>query len=436
MRRNIAILSMIAFIVNLGFGAIMPIMPFLLLSLEGVITEIPEKLESIKGAEMYAFQFGLMTSSFMATRAFLATYFGNLSDKTGRKPLIIIGLILYTLLSYAYTLAQNWIHLVIVRAVQGVASAMVWPVAEALLVDTVALEERGKYMGWYMTLSNLGFIVGPSIGAYLYKLGVYVFDLGVPECFIFPFYMLTVLAGITSAIALTTQEILKPKTSKIDVKLEDDSKIVAIPKEIRRSLNTIYFMGFANGVAMGLVFPIMSLFIMQYVTTDPASQGVISTISGFVGFLVNYPAGLVSDKKGRRPVVIAGQLVSRTSTLFLPFSKRVSDLIIISSVRSAAFNASSPALRALQADLAPKHMRGKVFGVVQSFFNFGAVVGPLIGSKIYEIFSGITINVFELPLPGVALSFWISSLLGFITLIAFFLFVKEPEESTKKLISG
>jgi len=430
MKRNIVILSLIAFVVNLGFGAIMPIMPFLLLSLEGVITEIPEKLESIEGAEMYALQFGLMTSSFMLTRAFLATYFGKLSDKIGRKLLIIAGLILYTLLSYIYTLAQNWVHLVLTRAVQGVASAMVWPVAEALLVDTVRLEERGKYMGWYMTLSNLGFIVGPSIGAYLYKLGVYVFSLGVPECFIFPFYLLTVLAGITSIAALATQEIIK-KPSTIDAEIIHRDEVLEIPKKVKRSLHTIYFMGFANGIAMGLVFPIMTLFIMQYVTTDPVAQGIISTISGFVGFIVNYPAGLISDKKGRKPVVIAGQLVSRTSTLLLPFSKKVNDLIVISSVRSAAFNASSPAMRALQADLAPKHIRGKVFGIMQSFFNFGAVVGPLLGSKLYELCFGWTINLFGIVLPGVSISFWISAFVGFATLATFILFVEEPKKAAK-----
>jgi len=433
MKRNIIILSLIAFVVNLGFGAIMPIMPFLLLSLEGVITEIPEKLESIQGAEMYAFQFGLMTSSFMLTRAFLATYFGKLSDKIGRRPLIIAGLILYTFLSYIYTLAQNWVHLVLTRAVQGVASAMVWPVAEALLVDTVRLKERGKYMGWYMTLSNLGFIIGPSIGAYLYKLGVYVFNLGVPECFIFPFYLLTVLAGITSIAAFATQEIIttrrKSKIERAESKYADE--VLKIPREIKRSLYTIYFMGFANGIAMGLVFPIMTLFIMQYVTTDPAAQGIISTISGFVGFLVNYPAGFISDKKGRKPVVITGQLISRTSTLLLPFSKKVSDLIIISSIRSAAFNASSPAMRALQADLAPKQIRGKVFGVVQSFFNFGAVIGPLLGSKIYEISFGWNIHLFGPVLPGVSISFWISAFIGFVTLATFILFVEEPKKTAE-----
>ena len=55
MKRNIIILSLIAFVVNLGFGAIMPIMPFLLLSLEGVITEIPEKLENIKALKCMLF---------------------------------------------------------------------------------------------------------------------------------------------------------------------------------------------------------------------------------------------------------------------------------------------------------------------------------------------------------------------------------------------
>ena len=440
MKRNVIILSVLAFFVNLGFGAVMPLLPFLLLSYEGKLTDLPENLGKIPAASEIALQMTILMSAFMITRAFLAAYFGNLSDKVGRKKIISIGLALYTVISIGYALSTNWIELLFVRAVQGVASAMVWPVAEAMLTDSVLWSERGRYMGWYMTASNISFFIGPTFGAYLYKVAVIVFNFGLPFSLVFPFYVLALLSLVGFILNFFAVEtIIGERRVGIREALRNSindsfNSTIELPSEVSRSIKVIYVMGLANGVAMGLVAPITSIFVIQYITSDPAAIGYLSTIAGFVGFLVNYPAGYISDIVGRKKIVILAQLMTRTVTFLMPFTKKYGDLVLLYSTRAAAFNMMSPAYRALQADLVPKKLRGRVFGTVQSLFNVGAASAP-IGGYIYQISAKWSFNILGYIVPGVAVSFWLSAAIGIFTTILFILFVIEPTRELKERIS-
>ncbi|MEW5937498.1 MAG: MFS transporter, partial [Candidatus Thermoplasmatota archaeon] len=81
-RRNLVLLSLLALIINMGFGLILPLFPLYVKELGGGALEI-----------------GFLMASFMLTRAFLATYFGDLSDRIGRKRIIILGTLLYAILA-------------------------------------------------------------------------------------------------------------------------------------------------------------------------------------------------------------------------------------------------------------------------------------------------------------------------------------------------
>ncbi len=432
--RNAYILSIIGFIVTLGFGCAGLMIPYLLLYFNGQLTELPEELGRIEAAGEIAFETSVLVSAFMLTRAFFARYFGKLSDKLGRKPLIVLGLLIYTLLSYAYIMSRSWIDLLIIRAIQGISSAMVWPIAEAMIMDSVKWHERGKYMGMYMTSTNLSFIFGPAIGAYVYKLSVIYFELQLPDCLFAPFYVLAIMSLLAFLMSFFTVE---PLTSK-ERKLRLPITLQKIPREILQqislSLKIIYIMGFANGIAVGFVFPVFNIFVIQYVTSDPVALGWLSTISGAAGILANYPAGYISDRIGRKNIVISGQLITRISTFILPFIRTFRDLLIISITRSIAFNIMSPAYRALQADLVPKQLRGKVFGTVQSLFNAGSALAPL-GGLVYKHLSDSRLIIFGISLPAIAIVFWISALIGIFTTILFIIFVKEPEKEIKQKIS-
>lgn len=429
---NVVVLSILAFVINLGFGAVMPIIPFLLLYYDGKLPDYPENLGTVSDVGNIAFEITFIMSSFMLTRAFFARKFGKVSDVVGRKIVISFGSLIYAIVSYMFIFSRHWTHLLFLRAIQGIASAMVWPVAEAMLADSVPSEERGRFMGWYMMTSNVSWFASPVIGAFLYKYASSVLHLSVFESLIFPFYFLTLFSFLSFLMSFLTKETIVERKNislKILLRCVVEEKM-ELSNDVKVSIRAIYVMGFANGVAMGFVAPIAGIFIIQYITSDPEALGWLSTISGIMGFIVNYPAGRLSDVYGRKKIIVSAQLGTRFLTFIIPFSKTFNDILIIYSLRSIMFNILSPVYRALQADLVPIKIRGRVFGTVQSLFNIGAALAPL-GGLIYSRIQHITINIFGFLLPGVAILFWTSATIGLVATIIFALYVVEPRNRIK-----
>lgn len=414
----------------------MPLLPFLLLYYDGKLTALPETLGTIGTIGTIAVQITILVAAFMLTRAFLARYFGKLSDAIGRKKIILLGLLGYTILAYSFILARNWIHILIIRAAQGVSSAMVWPIAEAMITDSVPWQLRGRYMGVYIAASNVSFFVGPTIGAYTYSFAAHNLKLGVFESLIFPFYILTILSIIAFVLGFFTKETISQmkdhdKRFGFLPIINDNKEEIVLKPEISKAVKVLYLMGFANGIAMGLVAPISILFVIQFITSDPVATGLLSTIAGAIGFAANIPAGYISDKIGRKKIIVAGQVGTRVATFLLPFTKTFEEVTTLYSLRSAAFNITSPAYRALQADLVPKKIRGKVFGTVQSLFNFGAAVAPF-GGYLYQVTANWWFNILGYQVPGVAIAFWLSSIIGAFSTLLFILYISEPKEKERE----
>ncbi|MCJ7817910.1 MAG: MFS transporter, partial [Candidatus Thorarchaeota archaeon] len=203
---RVLILSIDAMLIMLGFGIVAPSMSYYLIALEGGLTQPPGPGYIIPSEIVASFSLilGVMMAAFMGTRTLLARYWGAYSDRHGRKPIILIGFVGYFVLLILFGLVQNWIHMLLVRALQGVVSAMVWPTAEAALMDIVGPERRGEGLGLYMMVSNLGFILGPGLGGLLYNYCRDILLLPVPEVFRVPYYVgaLIVLPAILATVII------------------------------------------------------------------------------------------------------------------------------------------------------------------------------------------------------------------------------------------
>ena len=430
LRRNVLLLSLLGFMVSVGFSAVRAVLPYYVLYLHGELQQLPESFETIEGASAYALQTTALMSVFMLTRALLARYFGSLSDRLGRRRIILSGVLGYFCLSLGYIASSAMGHLYLLRALQGVASAMVWPVAEALLMDTAEPSWRGRAMAAYMVANTLAWTSGPALGAGMYKLGVLwlgIQDVG--TALRFPFLGLAVFTALTLPAILFVQERKRgPEVEERDVKPDQPQELGEDP---RKSVNAIYVMSLANGISMGFSSAIFSLFIMEFIDADPAAIASVISISGFIGLLASYPAGKASDSVSRKSIVMGGGLVTRILTALFPFSRNLVVTTGLVSARSVGWTFSRPALRALQADLVPERVRGKIFGTVQAMFNVGAVVGPLAAGQLYEMVAPHTYSLGPLSIPGVVFPFFVSAAAGLVGLVVFGLFVKESHEENQ-----
>ncbi|TFG32673.1 MFS transporter [Candidatus Thorarchaeota archaeon] len=440
---RVIVLAIDAMLIMLGFGIVAPSMSYYLIALEGGLTQPPGPGYIVPADVVASFSliFGVLMATFMGTRTLLARYWGGFSDTHGRRPVIIVGLFGYVLLLVFFGLAQNWFHLLLVRAFQGVVSAMVWPTAEAALMDIVGSERRGEGLGVYMMVSTLGFILGPGVGGLLYNFCRDFLLLPVPDVFRVPYFigaLIVLPATIITAIILketapgkldlpSNQEI-PPLACELSNPIEPppvENLLEDMNQKTRRMINALYLMSMFNGIAMGLGQPIFQLFLMSRITTDIGLIGLIISGAGAVGLFFSIPSGRYSDRRGRKGLAVWGAVGSRISLGVLPLTTNLVQTSAVWIGQSATMSISEPAMRAIQADIIPWSLRGKLFGTLQAFFNAGATIGPIAGGALFAYFSLIQIPIGPLLIDGMGVPFWIASVLGLIGAYLLWKYVEE-----------
>ncbi len=437
---TVLLLCISSFVISLGFGLAVPILPFFLLALEGEITQPPGPgyIVSEEAVAEFAFILGILLSGFMTTRMLLSRYFGGLSDVKGRKPLIIGGLIGYCGVFFLLGLSRSWIDLFLLRLALGACSAAVWPTVQATMIDVVGEARRGEGMGLNVLAMQLGWYGGPSIGALLYDFSRDVLELPVPMVFRVPYFFAALFVLPIPILVYRYLKVSKPKERLPPLLLNNKKKpsdtLSPRPKNIskqmdskaKRQIKALYILFIANGISMGLAMPLFQLFLMSRVTSDIVTIGLLTSGAGMIGMVMNLPAGRLSDTYGRKKLALWSGIASRGAMAAMPFTSTVSQATLVYIGRSATWSIHQPVIRALQGDITPPLLRGKIFGTLQAFFNFGAAVGPLIGGWLFAEFSLTTFHIGSVSIPGIGIPFWLAGFSGIIGLIFFAKYISEP----------
>lgn len=404
--RNAYMLLFASQIVNIGFG---------LLAI--FITLLADEIK------LRPLEIGVIISIFMVARAISAAIMPDISDKAGRKIILVISLIFYAASTALLGFARSFITLFILRIVEGASAGAVFPTAEALLVDSVPIKDRGAWMGKYFTTFNFGFIIGPALGGILFTFGENILLLDTLTAFSIPF-LFTGLLGFLSLISVIIfVEDVMTKDS-LDKLITDE--IADVPSSITSHLNSFLFIGVLSGFSIGLIIPIFTLYVTDVFSLTEGTIGFIFTISGSVALLVNYPAGKLSDKIERLKIVIVGMAFTGLAFIGVGLSTTIYLAVLFFIFRSTAFQAYLPAYRAFQADKIPPMLRGKIMGRIQSAFNVGAVFGPIIGAAIYEYYAAGILQIFEYDFYGGGVPFIVAGIFGlFQVATAFYIFRNE-----------
>lgn len=407
-RRNVSYLAGLDFIISLGFGLIMPLFPQYVKLLGGGALEV-----------------GILFSSFVLTRALLATPFGNWSDKIGRKRLILIGSFLYALLAILFTIPEDWIGLIFVRGFQGVASAMVWPVSEALIIDSCPSTKRGESLGKIVMASNLGMVLGPFIGGALYFVAFNYLGLSEQDSFKFPFYFTAVIALVGTALVwIKVTDARNPEKGEHKISVSKLFRPDGVDSQGLLNLRVLYANALMEGFAFASIGPLMAYYLPQKFDMEADLVAIVVGIAMGVGALFAYPAGRLSDRIGRKKLFVWGSLLSFAGIMLIPFGWTLWIVIVFMSMRSLAWQVASPALRAMQADNVPENARGRLIGLLESMSNLGSVMGAPIGGLLLDLYFGRDIGL-PSPIDGTMIPFFVSGGLGLFTVSLVMLFVKE-----------
>lgn len=382
--------------VMIGFGLFIPFLPY---------------YATLLGASL-ALQIGALGSGFVIARALTSIPFGKLSDRIGRKPIIVLGLLFYTAGTLVFPFAQTWIHLVLFRVIQGMGGGMFWPAGTALITDSVPPGQRGRALGFFHAWVMLGLVFGPAIGGAVQVYGLEFLGLQEIDSYRITFYV----GGIFAIASVITAFILikEPKRGQVVT-----SKIpnISIAPSLKRTFNALLAVRFANGFALAFIQPILALYMVDTLglvrTTAVIWMATAFFISGLVGAGIQFPAGALADKRDRRKIIFLAMSAGAIATVFMPFAGTVIFIVILMAVRTGFLGLYQPSVLSLQQDIIPSDARGKFTAFGDAAWNMGAIIGP-ISLVLYDFVDK-------------AYPFYLSAIVSFATVIVFYIVGRDPK---------
>ncbi|AFM01008.1 MULTISPECIES: tetracycline resistance MFS efflux pump [Desulfitobacterium] len=350
--RPMVILVIIQFLVMVGFGVVIPILPFLIGELGGG-----------------AFSLGLFMSAYSIMQFFFAPFWGRLSDRIGRRPVLLIGLSGYGITFFLYGMAGNLPLLIAFRALSGMVSSATLPTAMAYMADITEGAERSKSMGMLGAAMGLGMVFGPALGG---SLGHYSFTL--------PFYF----AGTLALLILPFAWKLLPETLK-EPNREPRKKVRLNFGVIRDPLFPLFVFSFVLSFTMAMFETTFTLFAAERVGFGPKEMGFVFMIIGIVGVIVQgMLIGKVVKRFGDAKPAKFGAVLCALAFLWMLWAPNAILLVLGTVVFMTGNSFMTPTSSSLVSKNS-HNRQGASLGVFQSFGSLGRILGPLVGGGIYGL---------------------------------------------------
>ena len=375
-RAALTFILITALIDIMGIGLIIPVLPLLIKELAG-------------SAAAGARYIGIFTAIYAVMQFVFAPILGTLSDRYGRRPVLLLSLLGigldYLLLAFAPTL---W-WLFIGRVVAGITGASL-TVANAYIADVSAPEDRAKNFGKLGATFGVGFILGPALGGVLGDYG-----LRVPFMFAAGLALLNMLYGY-----FVLPESLPPEARGVRLSRQDLNPFRPLAALARYPL-ILKMAGalIALGLAGQTIFSTWVLYTEGVLGWTPLQNGLALAVFGLMTAVVQ--GGLISVSVrwlGERRAIVLGLTMGLIEMLVLAFAK-TSLLLYISLVAGALGGLAGPTLQGIISRQVGESEQGKVQGALTAVNSLVGVVGPLLATWVYAYFNG---GGAAFKLPGAA----------------------------------
>ncbi len=370
-RRIILLLAASVGLMMTGYGVIMPV--------------FARRLEELHSG---AATLGLMTMAFAVAQFLLAPFMGGLADRFGRRPLVLVALAGFVVSNVAFLLAQSPTVLIGIRLFEGAITAGLLPAAMAVVGDIVPENQRARWVGIMMGSYGAGFIFGPAGGGFLYD----------HWGFTAPFAISAGLGvlGFLSAVILipetrrTAGQSVAAPTSRPANRRANFLATLPRPLSI---LAVLLLLDFIAVFGFAFVEPRMVFYFYEELAFTTTEFGLIVGAYGLAMVLGQIGLGRLSDRLGRKPMIVAGFGLNIFFYLGLLMVDQFSLIFVIAIVAGLGAAVLAPALSAFYLDITAEEHRSRVLGLKESAAALGGVIGPLLVALLdrwttpYQVFS-------------------------------------------------
>lgn len=350
--REVSVLVAVAFAVALGFGVVAPAIP------------------------LFAREFGVgrtaaaaVVSVFALTRLVAALGAGRLADRIGERSAIAAGIAVVAVSSALAGLAQGYWQLLVLRGAGGVGSALFTIAATALLLRAVPAEQRGQAQGLFQGGFLLGGIAGPAVGGLVTGVSLRA-----------PFFLYAVTLGVAGALGLA----LLPRRELGG--LPGAATAVTTLRTAARSpaYRAALTARFAHAwTLLGVRAALVPLYVADVLRREPLWAGVGFVLTAALSGLVLLPAGRFADTRGRKPVLVAGGIVSAVSMLVLALAETLPGYLVAMGLLGLGAGLLGPAPAAIVGDVV-RGRGGTAVAAYQMAGDAGAVLGPLAAGRLAD----------------------------------------------------
>ncbi|MFW6240631.1 MAG: MFS transporter [Thermodesulfobacteriota bacterium] len=346
---------------------------------------------------------GLIFGAFALSRAFFLPYFGRRSDRGGRKPYIVAGLLGYALVSVAFLAVHDVESLIVIRFVQGIASAMIMPVCQAYVGDLTPPSREGAVMGLFNMSIFIGLSLGPLMGGLLND------RWGLDAAFL-------TMGALTFAAFLMSLFLLPP------VRLERNTAQGVPAVSWRhlladRTVDGIFIFRLVYTACIGTVWGFLPVYADAEFSLSSSAIGVLVTLGVFTSGLLQTPMGILADRSDKRRMIILGGMGVASSMGAFEMARGFWDLFLANILFGIG---GSLAMAPLMAIAVQKGASKRAMGAMMALMTVSHSVGMMIGAFA----SGILMDLFPLRMIFV---FGVATMLTGVVLFTLCTLRPDPE---------
>ncbi|WP_239724267.1 multidrug efflux MFS transporter NorA [Mammaliicoccus sp. A-M4] len=349
MKNKLNILYFNIFLMFLGISIVIPVLPTILYDLD------------LNGSDL-----GLLVAVFALFQMIASPFGGRFADKFGKKIIIIIGLLLFSISEFIFAVGNTFSILLLSRVLGGISAAFVMPGVNGMIGDLSTVENRARNFSYMSAVINTGFIIGPGVGGFLAEISHRM-----------PFYF----AGVLGIIALLFSIILLKEEKEVEdvdkpkVKEPFPYKLFVVPVVVMLILSY----GLSSTETM------FSLYTAEKVGFEPKDISIAITGGAIVGVIFQlFLFERIVGRIGEIRLTLFSLIYSVIVLFAFIFASSYLSVMLVSFIIFIGFDLIRPSMTNYFSKLAGKN-QGTAGGLNSAATSVGNLVGPLVAGVVFDI---------------------------------------------------
>jgi len=357
-RRNLFILVFALLVVMLGFGMVIPVFPFII-----------DKLGASGGA------LGILVATAALTEFLFGPLWGSISDRVGRRPILMIGMFGYALSMFAFGIATKLWMLLVFRAISGILSSATMTTTMAYIGDNTSEKSRGGGMGILGAAGGAGTVIGPGIGGLLAGGSLST-----------PFFV----SAFMALLSLLFIALFLPESLPMEARVAQGQKLKLIRfNELWRALTgpigLLLFTAFLATFGTSNFESVFGLYVLRKLNYSPEQVGGILTLVGAIALIGRgLLTGFVTSHWGEPTVIKTSLIVGAVGFILLLLANTYATVLLTTGIFTCSITFLRPSIHSLTSKRTTEG-QGASMGLSNSFVSLGRVVGPIVAGIIFDI---------------------------------------------------